>query len=181
MVAAIILSTEMTEKLEQDEDEIEASKRARREHEIENLAVVAGGVVRGYDRLLTDVLGLVGSIREDLPSGSSARYAIEELETAALRATELTEQLHAYAEKDLAEAQLVDLDRLVHEMTHGIEQTVPPKVILEKRTSGTELPIRADVGQIRELILAWLQKRFGRSRRATRYHHGGHRYCRGQP
>ena len=39
-------------------------------------------------------------------------------------------------------------------MTHGLEQTVPPKVIFEKRTSGSELPIRADVGQIRELISA---------------------------
>jgi PAS domain S-box-containing protein len=155
-VAAIVLSAEVTEKLEQEqaEEETEASIRAQQEREVDNLAVVADGVVRGYDRLLTDVLGHVGSILEDLPPGSSARYAIEELEIAALRATELTEQLQSYAEKDLAEAQLVDLDRLVDEMTHDLEQTVPPKVIFEKRTSGAELPIRADVGQIRELILA---------------------------
>ncbi len=153
MVAAIIVSTEMTENLEQEEKEIDDSKRAQHEREIENLAVVAGGVVRGYDRLLTDVLGHVGSIREDLPPGSTARYAIEQLEVAALRATELTERLQAYAEKDLAEAQLVDLDRLVNDMMHGLEQMVPPKAIFEKRTSGVELPIRADVGQIRALIL----------------------------
>jgi PAS domain S-box-containing protein len=157
MVAAIVLSSEVTEEIEPEKEEAEASKQDQNEHEAESLTVVTGGVVRGYDRLLTDVLGLVGSVLEDLPPGSSARYAIEQIEVTALRATELTEQLQAYAEKELARARLIDLGSLVDEMTHALEQTVPPKVIFEKRTTGIELPIRADADQIRELILNLVQ------------------------
>jgi signal transduction histidine kinase len=154
MVGALIVSTEVTDDVVVREDEAEPVKRVLPEHELENLTVVAGGVVRDYDELLTNMLGHTGSVLEELPPDSTARYSLEQIETAALTATELTEQLQDYAETDLPNPRLLDLGRLVDEMAHDLEMAVHPDALLQKQTADAPLPIRADAGQLRQLVVS---------------------------
>ena len=154
VVAAMIIFTETSDSKDSDEEQLRLSRHVQPEHEMENLAVVAGGVAREYDELLTDVLGHVGSVLEELPPDSSVRYSVEQIESAALRATELTNQVQAYSGEDLPNSRLLDLSRLVEEMTHALEMTVPPSAILEKRGSDISLAIRADADQIRQLVMS---------------------------
>jgi PAS domain S-box-containing protein len=154
MVGALIVSTEVTDDVVMREDEAEPVKRVLPEHELENLTVVAGGVVRDYDELLTNMLGHTGSVLEELPPDSTARYSLEQIETAALTATELTEQLQDYAETDLPNPRLLDLGRLVDEMAHDLEMAVHPDALLQKQTADAPLPIRADAGQLRQLVVS---------------------------
>jgi signal transduction histidine kinase len=153
MVGALIVSTEVTDSLEVRKEEAEPVKGALPEYELENLTVIAGGVVRDYDELLTNMLGHAGSVLEDLPPDSTARYSLEQIETAALTATELTEQLQDYADTDLLNPRLLDLGRLVDEMAHELEMAVHTDALLQKQTSDVALPIRADAGQLRQLVV----------------------------
>jgi PAS domain S-box-containing protein len=152
VVAGMLIANEITAKIEEGERQ---GKQAPIQHsqEIESSAALAGGIARGYDEMLTDLLGHVGSVLEDIPPDSPARYSLEQIEVIALRATELTRPLQAYSGEITPGDQTLHLGRLVEEMKESLERVVSPKASLEIQVSAHTSPIRSDAGQIRQLIL----------------------------
>lgn len=144
---------EAQEALQESEEKHKLSTRIGQAQELESLAVLAGGVAQSYDELLTDVLGQAGSVLEELSPDSSARYSVEQIEAAALRGTELTNQLLDYSGKSRRGDRTINLERLVDEMIHSLETILPPKAALKRQASVQTLMIKADAGQIRQSIM----------------------------
>src|SRR5205085_1719586 len=80
---------------------------------LESLGVLAGGIAHDFNNLLTGVLGNASLALLDLPAESPSRYWIQQIETAALRAADLTKQMLAYAGKGRFVIQPLNLSRIV--------------------------------------------------------------------
>ncbi|MFQ5767693.1 MAG: response regulator, partial [Acidobacteriota bacterium] len=98
-------------------------------------------------------LGNAGLAAMQLPPGLPARKLVDTIETVATRATELTQQLLAYAGKGALRVEPLDLSRLVEEMTGLLEVSISKKVRFV-RCLGRNLPaVIGDPGKIRQVVM----------------------------
>jgi two-component system cell cycle sensor histidine kinase/response regulator CckA len=152
VVAGMIIATEITPGVE-ERDRRKDQASIQHSQEMENSAMLASGVAQGYGELLTNLLGHVGSVLEDIPPDSPARYSLEQIEASALRASDLTHLLRAYSGEITPGHQTLHLGHLVDEMKESLERLVSPMASLEIQISAHTPPIKSDAGQIRQLIL----------------------------
>jgi CheY-like chemotaxis protein len=114
---------------------------------------MAGGIAHDFNNLLVGILGNAGLALQELPSDAALRRAIEEIETSALRAAELTHQLLAYAGKGQFVTGPVHLSRLVEEMEHILTTAVGRSAALEYAFDDHLPVIDADAAQLRQVVM----------------------------
>ncbi len=120
---------------------------------LESLGVLAGGIAHDFNNLLVGILGNASLALMDLPDESPARYSLEQIETAAQRAADLTNQMLAYSGKGRFVVQPLHLSRLVEEMTHLLEASISKKVVLKYAFAEALPAVEADATQIRQVIM----------------------------
>jgi PAS domain S-box-containing protein len=98
---------------------------------LETLGVLAGGIAHDFNNLLTSILGnaslgslMVGQLHDLAP-------LFQTIETAAMRAADLTRQLLAYAGKGKTTASEFDLNTTVNESACYFAGSIPRKVTLQ--------------------------------------------------
>ncbi len=120
---------------------------------LESLGVLAGGIAHDFNNLLVGVLGNVGLARVDLPPESPALEAVGEIETAAVRASELTRQLLAYAGKGRFVITRIDLRKLVEEMGHLLSAVIGNGVTVRYQFGDVPPVVEGDATQLRQVIM----------------------------
>ncbi|MEZ5102300.1 MAG: PAS domain S-box protein [Thermoleophilia bacterium] len=118
------VAQDVTEQHLRAEAEAAFEARLQQTQKLESLAVLAGGLAHDFNNLLVGVLGNVGLALEDLPEASPVREHVEEIETAARRAAELTRQLLAYAGKGRFVLDIVDPNELLRATGRLLETAV---------------------------------------------------------
>ena len=114
--------------IERDRAENERARLEAQIHQVhkwESLGVLASGIAHDFNNLLVGILGNADLALMDLPPTSPLRPLLEEIQTAGLRASELTRQMTAYAGKGQLAIEAVDLDRLIEEMTQLLLSSIP--------------------------------------------------------
>ena len=131
----------------------ESEERLRHAQKLESLGVLAGGVAHDFNNLLTGILGNASLALSRLEPSSPVRGKLEQIETATVRAADLTKQLLAYAGKGRFVVAPLDLNDVATEMT-GLLNAAVTKTSTIRRELAPELPaIEADVTQIRQLLM----------------------------
>lgn len=87
-----------------------AAADARR---LEALGRLAGGVAHDFNNLMTAVVGYAGIVGQSLPASDPRQGDLAEIERAATRAGELTQQLLAFARRKAIAPKVVDVGELV--------------------------------------------------------------------
>ena len=138
---------------------IDVTERKRLEAQIlhaqklESLGILAGGIAHDFNNLLVSVLGNAGLALGRTPRDSASRKNLEQIEIAARRAAELTQQMLAYSGRGTFEVRPLDLSRLVEEIAHLLEVAISKKVRISYHF-GANLPaIEADATQVRQLAM----------------------------
>lgn len=112
----------------------------------------AGGMAHLFNNLLTIILGNANLALQDLPANTPLRDQIEQIEAAALRAAELTNQIVAFTGKARFDAQPVNLSTLLIEMKPLLKTLVAEHIKLNY-VLATEVPdIQADVAQMQQVF-----------------------------
>jgi len=102
------LTAEVSEREHVEEELIKAQK-------LESLAVLAGGIAHDFNNMLTTVLGNLSLAMLDVDQGGPVYRRLETVETAALRAQDLTQQLLTFAKGGAPVKQTVDVGEIVRE------------------------------------------------------------------
>nr|MBK7064506.1 PAS domain S-box protein [Deltaproteobacteria bacterium] len=127
-------------------------ERLLQAQKLESLSVLAGGIAHDFNNLLVGILGNAGLALMDLPSSSTVRPLLLDLQTAALRAADLTRQLLSYSGRGRFVLTAIDLGRLVEDMAQVLPTAVAGGVTLTYRLA-PELPlIEGDASQIRRVV-----------------------------
>ncbi len=145
------LRGEIRERERLEEQRFEA--RLQHTQKLESLGVLAGGIAHDFNNLLVGMLGNAGLALLELPQNSPARPAVEQIETAARRAAELTHQLLAYSGIGRFVVEPVDLSKLVSEMLDLLEVSISKKAELQCSFDEALPMIRADASQLRQVIM----------------------------
>jgi len=127
--------------------------KVQQSQKLESLGVLAGGIAHDFNNLLMGIMGNAGLALMEVPADSALRRRLHQIEVAATRAAELTNQLLAYSGRGKFQVEPLSLPRLVDEMENLLETVISKKAVLEHRYE-QELPlIDGDATQIRQVIM----------------------------
>lgn len=144
---------DISEQKKAEEERRALDTRIRQAQKLESLGVLAGGIAHDFNNLLMVVLGNASLALQDLDPGSPLHHDIEQIETAAMRASELTKQMLAYSGKGHFVIEPTDLSAVVANMEQLLRSSVSRTVAFELALA-RDLPlVDADVSQLRQVVM----------------------------
>jgi len=149
----VSLLADITDRKRAEQQRRELDEKIQHAQKLESLGVLAGGIAHDFNNLLMGILGNAGLALMELPPESAARASVEQVETAARRAAELTKQMLAYSGRGRFVVRPLDLSRLVEEMAHLLRASIPRKVELKCEFAGNLPLVEADGTQLRQVVM----------------------------
>ena len=125
----------------------------RQAQKLESLGVMSGGIAHDFNNLLTAILGQSSLIQRKLPSNNPLKHNVDSIVQAAEQAAHLTQQLLAYSGRGQFEVRLINLNQVIQENLHLFKVAIPKNVHIQANLSTSLALIRADIGQIQQLVM----------------------------
>jgi signal transduction histidine kinase/predicted hydrocarbon binding protein len=147
------LQAEIIERELAEEERRKVQVKLLHAQKLESLGVLSGGIAHDFNNLLVGILGNAGLALLELPPDSPAAVTLHDIETAALRAAELTRQLLAYAGKGQFVVGPVSLSLLVEEMASLLGTAVSKNARLDLQIEPAIPPVEADATQLRQVVM----------------------------
>jgi len=149
----VVNARDITERRQVELDRQVMEAKVQQAQKLESLGVLAGGIAHDFNNLLMGIMGHAGLALMDLQADSPLRRRLHQIELAATRAAELTNQLLAYSGRGKFLVEPISLSRLVDEMESLLETVISKKAVLEHHYA-PDLPlIDGDATQIRQVIM----------------------------
>jgi len=129
---------------------------------LENLGQLAGGVAHDFNNLLAVILNYASFVFEELTDATgsdwmkrreSALADLAQVKRAAERAARLTRQLLAFARREVARPQVLDLDKVIAAVEEMLRRTLGEHVELVTSLGGDLWPVLADPGQVEQVLV----------------------------
>jgi PAS domain S-box-containing protein len=144
-----------TERAAADErDRLQAQLNEARK--LESLGWLAGGIAHDFNNLLVGILGNASLARAVLPLNARGHEALADIEVAARRASELTQQLLAYAGRARSDRHEVLVNELVADMPRLLGSRVPSAVSLSIELPPSSPIVIGEATQLRQVLLSIL-------------------------
>jgi len=147
------VAVDITEARRAGEERRQLEEQMRHAQKLESLGVLAGGIAHDFNNLLMGVLGNAGLALSELPPDSPVRETVRRIETAALRASELTSQMLAYAGKGRFAVEPVDVSAVIHELAQLLDASMPATTLLRLELAPELPPVEGDASQLRRVVL----------------------------
>jgi PAS domain S-box-containing protein len=151
--ACQIVFSDITSRRKALQDRIALETKIQQAQKLESLGILAGGIAHDFNNLLVGVLGNAALALLDLPPESPARQYVQHIETTAIRAAELIQQMLAYSGKGHFLVERIDLESLVTQMTHLLSISISKKAVLKYDFAPNVPPVDADAAQVRQVVM----------------------------
>ncbi len=138
--------TDITEK-----KHIEA--QLRQSQKMESIGRLAGGVAHDFNNLLTGIQGNVSLGMLDISPDHPLYDTLEEISSAAKRATKLTKQLLAFSRKQIIEPKIVNVNEMIESLRKLLERLIGEDISIVWKLAENLGHIRADSGQIEQVVV----------------------------
>ena len=142
----IIVNRDITER-RQLEQQLLLSQR------LEAVGKLSGGIAHDFNNILGVIIGYSEALQETIGVDDPMREAVDEIEKAGQRAAALTQQLLAFSRKQVLEPKILDLNSIVADVEKMLRRLIGADVELEIITDPTLGRVKADRGQIEQVIL----------------------------
>jgi PAS domain S-box-containing protein len=148
-----IFFQDITDRKRAEQQRLELERKLLEAQKLESLGVLAGGIAHDFNNLLVAILGNANLALLDLEKDSSIREQLQDIETAARRAADLTHQMLAYAGKGRFVVEHVNINLLLAEMVHLLNVAVPKHIPLETAFYPQLPQVEADPTQLRQVLM----------------------------
>jgi two-component system cell cycle sensor histidine kinase/response regulator CckA len=118
----------------------------------EAVELLAAGIARGFDYLLTAIVGHAENLSADLSPADPRAAEVAKIREAAERASGLTQQLLAFCRMQALRPTIVDLNVVVERARRTLGRILGGHVAFEARLAGSLRTVHADAGQLREIL-----------------------------
>jgi PAS domain S-box-containing protein len=121
---------------------------------MESIGILAGGVAHEYNNLLTAISGYGQILQESIPADDEmSQESIRNVLKAAERAAELTRSLLAFSRQQTIKLEPLRVDTIVGYVEKLIQRVIGEDVEISVNLSGENLQIKADVGQMEQVMM----------------------------
>jgi signal transduction histidine kinase len=128
-------------------------EQLRHARQIESLGRLAGGVAHDLNNLLVPVMGYSDVLRDALPEDDALRADVAQIRRAAEQARGLTQQLLAFARRQVLNVQVIDLCEDLAAFRDILRRLIPENIELAIHTESGTGRICADLTQVRQILV----------------------------
>jgi signal transduction histidine kinase/response regulator RpfG family c-di-GMP phosphodiesterase len=120
---------------------------------LESIGRLAGGIAHDFNNLLTAMTGYVDLALATLPPENDVYSDLSEIQKAVRRASTLTQQLLAFARKQIIEPHIINLNSLIDDMNRLLRRLLTEDIELVMRLDPELGQIKVDPGQFEQVIV----------------------------
>ncbi|HSW37899.1 MAG TPA: ATP-binding protein [Acidobacteriota bacterium] len=120
---------------------------------MEAIGLLAGGIAHDFNNLLNVINGYTELALENIGADDPARGDLENVINAGRQAASLTSQLLAFSRKQIRQAEIMDLNEIVDEMSSMLHRVLGEDIELVTITQPDSGLVSADHGQVQQIIM----------------------------
>lgn len=143
---AICMALDVTDRKRLEEQFRQAQK-------MEAVGRLAGGIAHDFNNLLMVIQGYADLMADRVPEGDSLRRSAEQIQTAARRATSLTQQLLAFSRKQMLAPKVLNIHSVAGDMEKILRRLIGEDIELRTSTVPDLWLVKADRSQIEQVIM----------------------------
>jgi signal transduction histidine kinase/ActR/RegA family two-component response regulator len=125
----------------------------RHSQKMEAIGRLAGGVAHDFNNLLTAIRSYADLLYEDMPVWDAKRADVQEIRSAAQRATALTAQLLAFSRKQMLQPRVLDTAAVLQDVQAMLRRLLIEDIQLLIETPPGLWHVKADRGQLEQVIV----------------------------
>ena len=144
---------DITERRTAEEQRLALEQRLRQSERLESIGRLVGGIAHDFNNLLAIVLNYCEFIAERLAPDDVNQADLAQIRAAAERATRFTTQLLTFARRGPVHPEDLDLNELIQALHGLLSRTLPESIVVEMRLRAGLASVRADRGQLEQLLL----------------------------
>jgi len=145
--------TDVTAYKQAEEEQRKLEERIQQTQKLESIGVLAGGIAHDFNNLLLVILGRTGIAVSSGNCSPLIRENLQEIETAAQRASELCRGLLVYSGRAPYMTEAVDFGELVQEMEKLLRLANSPGIRIETEFPEETALVDGDAAQLRQLVM----------------------------
>ncbi len=150
---ALMFGVDLTERALAERERHDLERKLLDMQKLESLGVLAGGIAHDFNNLLTAILGNAQLAKLQMLRSSPVHQYLMEIERTSLQAADLCKQMLAYSGQGKVETRLLDLNRMIRDMSQLLRISVAKKVQLSFDLAHTLPLIQGDASQIRQVLV----------------------------
>jgi len=131
----------------------ESEEQLRQAQKLESVGRLAGGIAHDFNNMLTAINGYSDLMLAKLSMDDPLRRNVEEIKKASMRSAELTRQLLAFSRRQIMQPIVVDINKIISEMTVMMRRLIGEDIQLVTSLSPDIGLIEADPGQLNQVVL----------------------------
>lgn len=120
---------------------------------LEAVGRLAGGVAHDFNNLITAIAGYAELLRTGFDHDDARRADVDEILRASGRAARLTQQLLAFARRQVVQPRVVDLNEVIASVTSLLRRLLGADIVLDVVTRDDPVPVLIDPGQFEQLLV----------------------------
>jgi len=144
---------DITEQIAARAREADLEARLRQSERLESVGLLAGGIAHDFNNLLAVVLNYAAFIEDKLPDDAELRDDLLQIQRAAERGAVFTRQLLTFAHQRPMNVVDLQLNNLIPGLQQMLHRSIPESITIELRLAPELWMVRADAGQLEQLIL----------------------------
>jgi hypothetical protein len=139
--------------LVRDKEKEHLEAMLRQAQKMEAIGQLAGGVAHDFNNILCAIIGFGTLLEMGMEKNDPARRHLDQILSAADRATSLTQGLLTFSRKQILNPHPVSLNAIVHRIEKMLNRLLTEDIELHLSLSGQEPNVLADSGQIDQVLL----------------------------
>ncbi|MEE9254178.1 MAG: ATP-binding protein, partial [Pseudomonadales bacterium] len=134
-------------------EERRLQEQLRHSQKLETIGTLAGGIAHDFNNLLTPILGYTTMLLES-ETQPKRRDQLTAISNATHRGKDLVKQILTFSRQSQEpQSRILELGPLVEEAVRLLRATIPRSVEIEYRTEDAHIHVRADPGQMHQIIV----------------------------
>ncbi len=149
----IVLVNDVTEQRWAEEALRQSEEQLRQSQKLESVGRLAGGIAHDFNNMLTAINGYSELILKSLSADDPLRRHVEEIKKAGTRSAELTHQLLAFSRRQILQAKVLDLNKVISDTIIMLQRLIGEDIQLIASLSPDVGLIEADPGQLSQVLV----------------------------
>ncbi len=147
------VNQDVTERKLAEEEKQRLEAQLNQAQKMEAVGTLAGGIAHEFNNILGIILGNVELAEGDIPEWNPAKYKLDEIKAASLRARGVVRQLLTFSRKGEENQKPLDLTLVVKEAIRFLRASIPTSIEIRQNIADRCHTIIADATQIHQVIL----------------------------
>lgn len=124
-----------------------------RSQKMDAIGRLAGGVAHDFNNLMTVVIGNAQLMEASLPPDADVRTDVEEIKKAGTRAADLTQQLLAFASKQMVRPKVLDLPHQIGDLERMLRRLIGEDIEFDTDYAKDAWPVLMDPGRLEQVLV----------------------------